>query len=152
MRTNNLFFILSFLMLNFASCQTKKVINMTKYENLTLEKKLEVDEYIDDAKKLMTNNKNEVVLLFQYNCFFGKKIIVNNIYSKDFPRSKTIHYGQGIVNFSKKLGKIRLKISDGKYFIIPQKKGYDFITICYNEGIDTIYIHYYDYPKMLIGE
>jgi hypothetical protein len=140
------------LMLSFVSCQTKKIINSTKYENLSSEKKQEVDGYLADAKKMVSKKDNEIVLLFQYNCFFGKKITINNTYTKDFPKSDKVHYGQSIVNFSKNLGEIKIKLSDGKSFSISQKKGYDYITICYNEKSEILYIHYYDYPKMLIEE
>lgn len=140
-------------MLNFVSCQTKKVINSTKYENLTPEKKLEIDEYLADAKKMVVKKENEIALLFQYSCFFGKKIIVNDTYIEDFPKSPDkIHYGQKIINYPKSFGEIRIKLSNKKPFSIPQEKGYDYITICYNEELDTLYIHYYNFPKMLIEE
>ncbi len=140
-------------MLSFVSCQTKEVINSTKYENLTPEMKQEVDEYLIDAKKVVIKKENEIALMFQYNCFFGKKITVNNIYTKDFPKSPNkIHYGQRIVNFSKDLGKIKIKLSDGKSFSISQRLGYDYITICYNEDSKILYVHYYDFPKMLVEE
>lgn len=150
---NKIFLILSLIALSFVSCQTKKVVNLTKYESLTLEKKQEVDEYLPDAKKIVIKKENEIALMFQYNCFFGKKITVNNIYTKDFPKSPDkIHYGQRIINYSKDLGKIKINLSDGKRFSIPQKLGYDYITICYNEKLETLYIHYYDFPKMLVEE
>ena len=155
MQINNkrfLVFLATILMLTFVSCQTKKVINSTKYENLSSEKKQEVDGYLADAKKMVPKKDNEIVLLFQYNCFFGKNIVVNNTYTKNFPKSDKVHYGQSIVNFSKNLGKIKIKLSDGKSFSIPQKKDYDYITICYNEKSEILYIHYYDFPKMLIEE
>jgi predicted RND superfamily exporter protein len=155
MRINSkrfLVFFATILMLTFVSCQTKKVINSTKYENLISENKQEVDGYLADAKKMVPKKENEIVLLFQYNCFFGQKIKINNTYTKDFPKSDKVHYGQSIVNFSKNLGKIKIKLSDGKSFSISQKKGYDYITICYNEKSEILYIHYYDYPKMLIEE
>ena len=147
------FLLLTLLALSFVSCQTKEVINLTKYESLTLESKQEVDEYLSDAKKIVIKKENEIALMFQYNCFFGKKITVNNIYTKDFPESPgKIHYGQRIVNFSKDLGKIKIKLSNRKEFSIPQKPGYDYITICYNEKSEILYIHYYDFPKMLVEE
>ena len=152
MSLDKVIFLILVLLLNFVSCQTKKVINYTRYEELTLEKKQEIDEYLIDAKKLMSNKKDEIALMFQYNCFFDKSITVNNIYSKDFPRTNKVHYGQSIVNFSKKLGKIKVKISDGNSFSISQKKGYDYVTICYNSLLQTIYIHYYNFPKLLIEE
>jgi len=147
-----LVFFATILILSFVSCQTEKVINSTKYENLSLQKKQEVDGYLIDAKKMVLKNENEIVLLFQYNCFLGKKIIVNNTYAKDFPKSDKVHYGQSIVNFSKNLGAIKIKLSDGKNFSIPQKKNYDYITICYNQKSEILYIHYNDFPKMLIEE
>ena len=149
---NKKLFFISILMLSFVSCQTNKIINSTKYENLNLEKKREVDEFLPDAKKLMTKKENEIALMFQYNCFFGKKITINDTYTKDFPESGKIHYGQSIVNFSKSLGKIKINLSDGKKISIPQKKGYDYITICYNQETAIVYIHYYDFPKMLVEE
>ena len=147
-----LIFFATILILSFVSCQTGKVINSTKYENLSLQKKQEVDGYLIDAKKMAPKNENEIVLLFQYNCFLGKTIIVNNIYTKDFPKSDKVHYGQSIVNFSKNLGAIKIKLSGRKNFSIPQKKNYDYITICFNQKSEILYIHYYDFPKMLIEE
>lgn len=151
---NKLFFLAGFLALNLVSCQTtKEVVNTTKYESLTRENKLEVDEYILEAKKMVPKKENEIILMFQYNCFFGNTVTVNNTYSKDFPKdSNKVHYGQKIINYDKNLGKIKIRLSDGQSFSISQKKGYDYITICYNEKQETIYIHYYDYPKILIEE
>lgn len=147
------FLILSVLALIFVSCQTKKVVNFTKYQNLALENKQEVDEYLTDAKKIVIKKENEIILMFQYNCFFGKEIMFNNIYTKNFPKSPDkIDYGQRIINFSKSLGKIKIKLSDGKTFSISPKLGYDYITICYNEELKTLYVHYYDFPKMLVEE
>ncbi|MEJ5103882.1 hypothetical protein [Chryseobacterium sp. MYb328] len=144
--------LISILSLSFVSCQTKKVINYTRYEELTFEKKQEADDYLLDARKLMSNKESEIALMFQYNCFLDKSITVNNIYSKKFPKTDNVHYGQSVVNFSKKLGKIKVKISDGNSFSISQKKGFDYITICYNKSSETIYIHYYNFPKLLVEE
>ncbi|AZB11509.1 hypothetical protein EG344_23070 [Chryseobacterium sp. G0162] len=152
MKISKLLYSSALLMFSLVSCQTKDVINSTKYASLTLEKKREIDEYIADAKKMIPKKEDEIVLMFQYNCFFDKKIIINDIYTKEFPKSNKIHYGQSIVNFSKNLGKIKIKLSDGVAFSIPQKKGYDYITICHNEKLQTIYIHYYDFPKILVEE
>lgn len=148
-----IFFIVFLFSLIIISCQTKEFINSTKYENLTSEKKKEIDEYISDAKKMISKKDNEIVLMFQYNCFFGNIVTINNTYTKDFPKDPTIiHYGQKIVNYNKDLGKIKIKLSNEKNFSISQKTGYDYITICYNEKSEIIYIHYYDYPKILIEE
>ncbi|MDQ1804136.1 hypothetical protein RAH57_09060 [Chryseobacterium sp. CKR4-1] len=149
---NKLFFLSILLALNFVSCQSKMVVDSTSYKNLDSEKKQDVDEYLTDAKKMIPKKETEIILMFQYNCFFQKKITINNRYTKEFPKTDKIHYGQSTVNFSKKLGKIKIKLSNGKYFTILQKKGYDYITICYNEQYETIYIHYYDFPKILIEE
>lgn len=131
----------------------KRVINSTKYQDLTSENRKEVDEYLEDSKKIISKKDKEIALMFQYNCFFGKRITINDTYNKDFPKSSDkIHYGQGIVNYSKSLGKIKIKLSDGKRFSVFQKKGYDYITICYNEKSEILYIHYYDFPKMLVEE
>lgn len=141
-----------FILLNFISCQTKRVINTTSYANLTSDKKIEVDSYLLDAKKLVIKEENEIVLLFQYNCFLGQEITINDVYKKDFPNVSKIHYGQTIMNFAKGLDKIKIKISNGKIFSIAQKMGYDYINLCYNEKLETFYIHYYDFPKMLVEE
>ena len=63
------FLILPFLGLSFISCQTKEVINFTKYESLTLDSKQEVDEYLPDAKKIVINYdfKNWHVVLNKKN-------------------------------------------------------------------------------------
>ncbi|WP_160137570.1 hypothetical protein [Chryseobacterium sp. c4a] len=149
---NKLFFLSILLTLSFVSCQSKRVVNSTLYENLNAEKKMEVDEYLSDAKDMIPKKESEIVLMFQYNCFFEEKMIINNFYTKEFPRTNKIHYGQSIVNFSKNLGKINISLSSGKSFSILQKKGYDYITVCYNKQNETIYIHYYNFPKMLMEE
>lgn len=66
-----IFFIASFLLLNLVSCQTKKIITYAKYENLDTEKKKEVDESLKDVLKHLAKKENEIVLLFQYNCFWS---------------------------------------------------------------------------------
>jgi len=148
-----LIFFLTVLILNLFSCQTKEVISLTKYQNLTSQNKQEINEYLEDAKKIVSKKDNEIALMFQYNCFFGKEITVNNIYNKDFPKIPgKADYGQRIVNYAKSLGKIKIKLSNGKRFLLSQKIGYDYITICYNEKSEVLYIHYYDFPKMLIEE
>lgn len=154
MRINNKQLLFSIaIFINSISCETKKVINTTKYENLVVEKRQEVDEYLQDAKKSVIKKENEIALMFQYNCFFGKNIVINNIYTQDFPKSPNkIHYGQKIINYPKSFGKIKVELSNGKHFSIPQKKGYDYITICYNEEREILYTHYYNFPKMLVEE
>ncbi|MBO4232707.1 hypothetical protein FO675_00025 [Riemerella anatipestifer] len=145
-------FSLIFL-LTIVSCQSKKVINFTKYKNITQGDKQEINKYILEAEKMISKKENEIILMFQYNCFFEYVVTVNNIYKKDFPKDPDkIHYGQKIINYNKDLGKIKIKLSDGQNFSILQKKGYDYITICYNKKTEKIYIHYYDYPKILIEE
>ncbi|WP_419869387.1 hypothetical protein [Chryseobacterium sp. CT-SW4] len=147
-----LIFFTTILMLSSVSCQSHMIINSTKYENLNLEKRQEVDGYLLDAKKMLSKKDDEIILMFQYNCFLGQKISINNTYTKDFPKTNKIHYGQSIVNFPKKIGKIKINMSNGKSFSISQKKDYDYITICHNEKTGNIYIHYYDFPKILVEE
>ncbi|WP_345988308.1 hypothetical protein AAEU33_14510 [Chryseobacterium sp. Chry.R1] len=152
MKINKLLYFVTIIIFSLASCQTKKIISSTKYEDLPLEKKNEIDEYITDAKKMISKKTDEIALMFQYNCFFNKKVNINNTYVKEFPKADKIHYGQSIVNFSKSLGKINIELSNGISFSISQKPGYDYITICHNEKSQTVYIHYYDFPKLLIEE
>ncbi len=146
-------FLASFLILSFASCQTKKIISYEKYENLDLEKKAEVDEYLTDAKKLIPKKESEIILMFQYNCFFDKSLKLNNGYETRFPKIlNKDHYGQRFAAFEKKIGKIKIKLSDGRKFLIDQKKEFDYIGVCYYEKEDKLYIEYFDYPHMLVLE
>jgi hypothetical protein len=148
-----LVFLATILMLNFVSCQTQEIISYEKYEDLDLEKKTEVDEYLPDAKKLRPKKESEIILMFQYNCFFDKSLSLNNGYKTEFPKiPNKNHYGQRFVTFEKKFGKIKIKLSDGRKFLINQKKGYDYIGICYYGKENKLYIEYFNYPHMLILE
>ncbi|MBT2623213.1 hypothetical protein [Chryseobacterium sp. ISL-6] len=145
--------IVSFFILALVSCQTKKIISYEKYENLNLEKKAEIDEYLTDAKKLISKKESEIVLMFQYNCFFDKSLKLNNGYETKFPKiSNKNHYGQRFATFEKKFGDIKIKLSDGRKFFINQKDGYDYIGVCYYEKENKLYIEYFNYPHMLVLE
>lgn len=65
-RTGTFLTLLSF---SFISCQTKIVTNFDKYENLSLDNKKVVNEYLEDAKKSLAKKDDETILMFQYNCF-----------------------------------------------------------------------------------
>ncbi|MDC8104523.1 hypothetical protein MTQ00_08225 [Chryseobacterium sp. B21-037] len=148
-----IFLIISFFILTLVSCQTKKVILYEKYENLDSEKKSEVDEYLTDAKKLIPKKESEIILMFQYNCFFDKSLKLNNGYETKFPKiSNKNHYGQRFAAFEKKNGNIKISLSNGRKFLINQKDGYDYIGVCYNEKESKLYIEYFDYPHMLVLE
>lgn len=148
-----IFFFASFLILNLVSCQTKKIITYAKYENLDTEKKKEVDENLKDILKHLAKKENEIVLLFQYNCFYNKKLEINNKYSLDFPKnSNNDHSGQKFKLIKKEEGTIKIKVSDGKSFLINQKKGFDYIGVCYYEKEDKLYVEYFDYPRILTIE
>ncbi|MPS73189.1 MAG: hypothetical protein E2590_08575 [Chryseobacterium sp.] len=150
MRTNILFLLLGFL---FVSCQTKVVTNFDKYENLSVDDKKEVNQYLEEAKKTISKRDDEIILLFQYNCFFNETLTINNKFVESFPKqANTIHYGQKQIRFPKNIGDIEITQSDGKKIVIPQKIGYDYITICYYKKEDKFFIHYYDFPKFLIVE
>jgi len=147
------FFIASFLLLNLVSCQTKKIITYAKYENLDIEKKKEVDVSLKDVLKHLAKKNNEIVLLFQYNCFYNKRLEINNKYSLDFPKDpNNDHYGQKFKLVKKEEGSIKIKVSNGKEFLIKQKKGFDYIGVCYYEKEDKLYIEYFDYPRILAIE
>lgn len=149
-RISSLFFLLSFL---FVSCQIKIITNFNKYENLSLADKKEVNQYLEEAKKSISKKEDEIILMFQYNCFFDKVLDVNGKFTESFPQKEnTIHYGQKFINFSKSIGNISITQSDGKRIVIPQKEGYDYISICYYNKGDKFFIHYYDFPKLLIVE
>lgn len=146
-------FIASFLILNLVSCQTKKIITYAKYENLDMEKKKEVNESLKDVSKHLAKKENEIVLLFQYNCFYNKKLEINDKYSLDFPKEPSNdHYGQKFKLVKKEEGPIKIKLLDGRKFLIDQKKGFDYIGICYYEKEDKLYIEYFDYPRILAIE
>lgn len=148
-----IFLLVCFLMLNLVSCQTQKIITFEKYENLESEKKAEVDEYFTDAKKLIPKKESEIILMFQYNCFFDKSLELNNGYKTKFPKiPNKNHYGQRFATFEKKFGNIKIKLSDGKKFSINQKDGYDYIGVCYYEKENKLYIEYFNFPHMLVLE
>ncbi|HCM34216.1 hypothetical protein [Chryseobacterium sp.] len=147
------FLILTLLALSFVSCQTKKIITYAKYENLDTKKKQEVDESLKDVLKHLAKKENEIALLFQYNCFYNKKLEINNKYSLDFPKDlNNDHYGQKFKLVKKEEESIKIKISDGREFLIKQKKGFDYIGICYYEKEDKLYVEYFDYPRILAIE
>ena len=149
-RTSTFLTLLSFF---FISCQTKIVANFDKYENLSLDNKKVVNEYLEEAKKSLAKKDDEVILMFQYNCFFNKTLNINNKFTESFPKQENIiHYGQKSVLLSKKNGNIIITQSDGKKFVIPQKDGYDYINVCYYSKEDKFFIHYYDFPKLLMVE
>lgn len=148
-----LFVILSILIVNLISCQAKKIISFEKYENLDSVRKKEVDGNLKDVLNHIEKKENEIVLLFQYNCFLNKKIQINNGSNLDFPVIlNTEHYGQKFYHFKKDLGKIEIKLSDDNFFLIEQIKGYDYIGICYYEKENKLYVEYCDYPRILFEE
>ncbi|WP_336960145.1 hypothetical protein [Chryseobacterium contaminans] len=148
-----IFFIASFLLLHLVSCQTKKIITYGKYENLDIAKKKEVDENLKDVLAHLAKKENEIVLLFQYNCFYNKKLNINNKYSLDFPKDLNHdHSGQKFKLVKKEEGHIKIDVSDGKHFLIKQKKGFDYIGVCYYEKENKLYVEYFDYPRILVTE
>jgi len=156
MRINSkpfLIFFVTVLMLSFFSCQTKKIVSYEKYKNLDSSRKKEIDENVDDVLKHIGKKENEIILLFQYNCFLEKKIEINNGSKLEFPKVlNENHYGQKFNHFRKDIGKIKIELSDGKFFVIEQKKEFDYIGICYYEKEDKLYVEYFDYPRILITE
>ncbi|MCA6069221.1 hypothetical protein JI747_018805 [Chryseobacterium sp. RG1] len=135
------------------SCQTKKIISYDKYQTLSFEKKNEVNEYLKDAYKFLPKKEDEVLLMFQYNCFFGKKLTLNNGYSTEFPTSQNkISYGQRFTTFKKNIGNVEINLSNKKTFVIHLKTGFDYIGVCYNEKENKLYIEYFDFPHMLVEE
>jgi hypothetical protein len=128
-------------------------VAIDKYENLSLDDKKEVNQYLEKVKKSISKKDDEVILMLQYNCFFDKTLNVNNKFTESFPRKEnTIHYGQKFIHISKNTGDIIIKQSDGKKVRIPQKSGYDYISVCYYNKEDRFFIHYYDFPKFLMVE
>lgn len=156
MRINSkhvLIFFITISMLSFFSCQTKKIVSYENYKNLDSLRKKEVDGNLNDVLKHLGKKENEIVLLFQYNCFLGEKIEINNGSKLDFPKVlNESHYGQKFSHFRKDIGNIKIELSNGKEFFIQQKKGFDYIGICYYEKEDKLYIEYFDYPRILITE
>ncbi|WP_412850844.1 hypothetical protein ACL0VS_02415 [Chryseobacterium sp. PMSZPI] len=149
-RINLFLFLFSFL---FVSCQTKITTNFDKYENLALVDKKEVNQYLEEAKESISKKENEIILMFQYNCFFDKTLEINSKFIESFPKKENIvHYGQKFIHFPKNLGNIVITQSDGKKIVIPPKDGYDYIAICYYNKEDKFFIHYYDFPKLLVVE
>lgn len=131
------------------SCQTEKFY-YTKYENLPLEKKQEVDIYVEAVKKEYPKNNNEISLMLGYECFLNQSVIINKTIKKEFPSIKNVnHYGMIIVNVEKEKGKkIELEFSDKKKIKITPKQNYDYISVCYNGKYKEWYIEYYDYPHL----
>ncbi|MPS73188.1 MAG: hypothetical protein E2590_08570 [Chryseobacterium sp.] len=87
------------------SCQTEKFY-YTKYENLPLEKKQEVDIYVEAVKKEYPKNNNEISLMLGYECFLNQSVIINKTIKKEFPSIKNVnHYGMVIVNVEKEKDK-----------------------------------------------
>ncbi|WP_278378510.1 hypothetical protein [Chryseobacterium arthrosphaerae] len=154
MKINNYLIAMFFLLLAInISCQTKKIINFDKYETLSREDKKIVKQYIEETKNHISKKDEEIILMFQYNCFFNKTLNINNKLTESFPKKQdVVHYGQKFVHIPKNVGNITINQSDGKKITILQKKGYDYITVCYYEKEDTFFIHYYDFPKLLIVE
>ncbi|WP_336687735.1 hypothetical protein [Chryseobacterium bernardetii] len=149
-RINILFFLSGFL---FVSCQTRIVTNFDKYENLSVDDKKEVNQYLEEAKKSISKHNDEIILMFQYNCFFDETLTINNKFIESFPKQENIiHYGQKQIHFPKNMGNIKIIQSNGKKITIPQKEGYDYITVCYYKKEDKFFIHYYDFPKLSIVE
>lgn len=156
MRINNKRFLTFFyliIMFNLVSCQTKKLY-FTKYESLSLEKKQEVNTYLDKVKKTYPKKNNEITLMLSYGCFLNQSVVINKEIRKEFPEMENgEHSGKTcIINIKKDLKNIELKFSDGKKISVSPKENYDYISICYNENFKEWYIEYYNYPHLNFSE
>ncbi len=61
--------------------------------------------------------------MFQYNCFLGGEIEINNGRIVKFPEIlNEIHYGQKFIHFKKNIGNIKMKLSNGREFLFNRKK------------------------------
>ncbi|AZB32788.1 hypothetical protein [Chryseobacterium bernardetii] len=119
-RINILFSLSGFL---FVSCQTRIVTNFDKYENLSVDDKKEVNQYLEEAKKSISKHNDEIILMFQYNCFFDETLTINNKFIESFPKQENIiHYGQKQIHFPKNMGNIKIIQSDGKKLLFLKKK------------------------------
>lgn len=118
-----------------------------------MDDKKEVNQYLEEAKKSISKHNDEIILMFQYNCFFDETLTINNKFIESFPKQENIiHYGQKQIHFPKNMDNIKIIQSNGKKITIPQKEGYDYITVCYYKKEDKFFIHYYDFPKLSIVE
>ncbi|MDQ1804135.1 hypothetical protein RAH57_09055 [Chryseobacterium sp. CKR4-1] len=93
---NKLFFLSILLSLNFVSCQSKKFY-YSKYGDLSIEKKQEVNEYLEDLKKDYPKKDNEILLMLGYNCFLNQSILINNSIKKDFPKTNSNTDGRTVM-------------------------------------------------------
>ena len=128
---NKLFYITVLLMLSFVSRQTKKLY-FSKYKDLPLEKKQEVNTYLDEVKQANPKNDNEIILMLSYECFLNQSVIINKKIQKEFPEAKDgSHYGKTLMlNIEKALNKkIELEFSNGKKINISPKEKYDYISL-----------------------
>lgn len=156
MQINNkrfLTFFYSIIMFSQVSCQTKKLY-FTKYESLSLEKKQEVNTYLDKVKKTYPKKDNEITLMLSYGCFLNQSVVINKKIKKEFQEIENgEHNGKtSIINIKKDLKNIELKFSDGKKISISPKENYDYISICYNKNFKEWYIEYYNYPHLNFSE
>jgi len=140
--------LLSLLMLFTISCSNVITLKKT-YNSLQKTEKQQVDSYLENANEIFDKKNNEVVLIFQYNCFSGKKIKINNKKEINFQKEGDKLYFQQISKINKDEGGVNITMGKEKVHI-RFIKDYDYILVCYYEQEKKWNLIYHNYPKIIV--